>query len=224
MLCAIAALIVLKRRKTPKTVKDSETRLLFRTLIHPSLCFDEVKEKGRGSIKLCIAVTAVYYVLSVMQTLCGGFLFTYYDPESFNSIMVLVRSVGIVVLWIICNWMVCTLLGGKGKIREIAVVTCYSLIPLIIEMALRLLLTNVLLPTEGEFLGIFETVAMLYTLLILIIGMIKIHDFSFGRMLSSSFLSLLGVGIIFFLIVMIIILFQQAAGFAVTVISELLTL
>ena len=221
MLCAIAALIVLKRRKAPETVKDSETRLLFRTLIHPSLCFDEVKEKGRGSIKLCIAVTAVYYVLSVMQTLCGGFLFTYYDPESFNSIMVLVRSVGIVVLWIICNWMVCTLLGGKGKIREIAVVTCYSLIPLIIEMALRLLLTNVLLPTEGEFLGIFETVAMLYTLLILIIGMIKIHDFSMSRFIGTGILSVAGIAAVVFLAVMVGMLLQQLAGFIGTVFMEL---
>lgn len=221
MLCAIAALIVLKRRKAPETVKDSETRLLFRTLIHPSLCFDEVKEKGRGSIKLCIAVTAVYYVLSVMQTLCGGFLFTYYDSESFNSIMVLVRSVGIVVLWIICNWMVCTLLGGKGKIREIAVVTCYSLIPLIIEMALRLLLTNVLLPTEGEFLGIFETVAMLYTLLILIIGMIKIHDFSMSRFIGTGILSVAGIAAVVFLAVMVGMLLQQLAGFIGTVFMEL---
>ena len=37
LLCAIAAMIFLGKRKKRKTVKDSETRLLFRTLIHPSL-------------------------------------------------------------------------------------------------------------------------------------------------------------------------------------------
>ena len=221
LLCAIAAMIFLGKRKKRKTVKDSETRLLFRTLIHPSLSFDDVKEKGRGSIKLCVAVMAVYYVLSVMQTLCGGFLFTYYDPENFNSIMVLIRSAGIVALWIICNWMVCTLLGGKGKLREIAVVTCYSLTPMIIEMALRLVLTNVLLPTEGEFLGIFRTVAMLYTLLILVIGMIKIHDFSMSRFIGTGVLSVFGIAAVVFLAVMVGMLLQQLAGFIGTVFMEL---
>lgn len=221
LLCAIAAMIFLGKRKKRKTVKDSETRLLFRTLIHPSLSFDDVKEKGRGSIKLCVAVMAVYYVLSVMQTLCGGFLFTYYDPENFNSIMVLIRSAGIVALWIICNWMVCTLLGGKGKLREIAVVTCYSLTPMIIEMALRLVLTNLLLPTEGEFLGIFRTVAMLYTLLILVIGMIKIHDFSMSRFIGTGVLSVFGIAAVVFLAVMVGMLLQQLAGFIGTVFMEL---
>lgn len=117
--------------------------------------------------------------------------------------------------------MVCTLLGGKGKIREIAVVTCYSLIPMIIEMALRLLLTNVLLPTEGEFLGIFETVAMLYTLLILIIGMIKIHDFSMSRFIGTGILSVAGIAAVVFLAVMVGMLLQQLAGFIGTVFMEL---
>ena len=125
------------------------------------------------------------------------------------------------VLAIVLSMVVCTLLGGKGKIREIAVVTCYSLIPLIIEMALRLLLTNVLLPTEGEFLGIFETVAMLYTLLILIIGMIKIHDFSMSRFIGTGILSVAGIAAVVFLAVMVGMLLQQLAGFIGTVFMEL---
>lgn len=219
-LCAIAALIFLSKRRKTKAVKDSETRLLFKALIHPAVTFEDIKEKGRGSIKLCAVVLAVYYVLSVMQTLCGGFLFTYYDPENFNSLMVLARSVGFVALFIICNWMVCTLLGGRGKLKEIAIVTCYSLTPMIFEMILRLILTNTLLPSEGEFLGIFQTVAMLYTLLLLIIGMIKIHDFSMSRFVGTSVLSLLGVAALVFLIVMVGMLLQQLVGFIGTVFME----
>lgn len=220
ILCLTAALIFFGKRKKKKVAENGETRLMFKALIHPALTFEEVKEKGRGSIGLCLAVLAVYYVLSVMQTLCGGFLFTYYDPESFNSLMVLARSVGFVGLWIVCNWMVCTLLGGRGRLKEIAIVTCYSLIPMIFEMALRLILTNTLLPSEGEFLGIFQTVAMLYTLLLLIIGMIKIHDFSMSRFIGTSVLSILGVAALVFLTVMVGMLLQQLAGFIGTVFME----
>ena len=134
------------------------------------------------------------------------------------------RTIGIVALWIAANWFVCTLMGGKGKLRDIIIITCYSLLPLIFKNFITVILTNVLLPTEANFLSILNAVSVIYFVLLMICGLIKIHDFSFGRMLSSSFLSLLGVGIIFFLIVMIIILFQQTAGFAVTVFSELLTL
>lgn len=215
----VAALIVGKKRKIT-VIRNKDVKLMLNTLVHPALSFEEVKEKGKGSIVLCIITVTVFYVLSVLQVLCGGFLFTYYDPENFNSLMVLVRSVGFVILWIVCNWMVCTLLGGRGKLREITVVTCYSLQPLIIEMLIRLVLTNVLLPTEGEFLGILSAVATLYALLLMIIGLIKIHDFSMSRLVGTSVLSILGMAAVIFLIVMVGMLIQQLGGFIGTVFME----
>ena len=61
---------------------------------------------------------------------------------------------------------------------------------------------------------------MLYTLLLLIIGMIKIHDFSMSRFVGTSVLSLLGVAALVFLIVMVGMLLQQLVGFIGTVFME----
>ena len=221
---AIIAGLVISKRRSLNLVKSPEIRLMLGTVIHPSESFGLVKEKGMGSVGIGIISALLFYASAIILKLGGGFLFTQYDPETFNSLWVMARTIGIVVLWIAANWFVCTLMGGKGKLREIIIITCYSLLPLILKNFITVILTNVLLPTEANFLSILSAVSVIYFVLLMICGLIKIHDFSFGRMLSSSFLSLLGVGIIFFLIVMIIILFQQAAGFAVTVISELLTL
>ncbi len=220
MLCGLVAVIIIGKRRKITLIKNQELKLFFNTLIHPALSFEEVKEKGRGRIWICLITVTVYYIFSVLRVLCGGFLFTYYDPENFNSLMVLVRSVGFVVLWIVCNWMVCTLLGGRGKLREITVVTCYSLQPLIIEGILSLALTNTLLPSEGEFLGILNAVAILYALLLLVIGMIKIHDFSMSHFVGTSVLSVLGMAAVIFLIVMVGMLLQQLGGFIGTVFME----
>ena len=128
------------------------------------------------------------------------------------------------VLWIAADWMVCTLLGGNGKFREIAVVTCYSLWPIIISGFIRLVLTNVLLPGESAFLSVLNTAAILYFLILMVIGLLKIHDFSLTRLIGTSALALLGIGAIVFLIIMIVILVQQFWGFVMTVVSEILTL
>lgn len=220
LLGGLFSLVIISKCKKLTLIRNRELKLYFNTLIHPALSFEEVKDKGKGSMLLCVITVTVFYILSVLQVLCGGFLFTYYDPENFNSLMVLVRSVGFVVLWIVCNWMICTLLGGRGKLREITVVTCYSLQPLIIEKLIRLVLTNVLLPTEGEFLGILGVVATLYSLLLIIAGLIKIHDFSMGRLVGTSVLSLLGMAAVMFLIVMVGMLIQQLGGFIGTVFME----
>ena len=96
--------------------------------------------------------------------------------------------------------------------------------PLIIEKAIRLVLTNVLLPTEASFLNIFDAIAILYFLILITIGLIKIHDFSMSRLIGTSVLSLAGVAAIVFLVITIVILVQQFGGFIVTLVTEIITL
>lgn len=218
----IAYSIIRKKKGVERTVKDSETRLALRTLIHPGLAFEEIKDKRRGSLRVSLVILLLFYVSAVVQVLWGGFLFTAYDPGTFNSLWVFVQSAGLVALWVIANWLVTTLAGGKGKLKEIFIVTCYSLMPMIIERVIYIILTNFLLPTEGSFLGILSTVAMIYTGLLLTIGMIRIHDFTMSRFVGTTLLTILGMAAIVFLLILVGILLQQLGGFIMTVIIELL--
>ena len=224
LVVVLIAFLVISTRKKIKFIRNKELSLMFSVLTHPSNSFTDIKEKKQGSVLLCAISVLVFYIVTILQTLKGGFLFTVYDAASFNSLWLFVKTVGLVGLWILANWMVCTLLQGKGRFKEIAIVTCYSLLPLIIEKAIRLILTNVLLPTEASFLNILDTIAILYFLILIIIGLIKIHDFSMGRLIGTSVLSLAGVAAIVFLVITIVILVQQFGGFIVTVVTEILTL
>lgn len=220
---AVAALLIVSMRRRVTIIRSPALRLMLTTPLHPINSFADIKEKGAGSIPLCLVLLLLFYVTAVLQVLCGGFLFTHYDPAGFNSVWVLVRSVGLVVLWIISNWMICTLLQGKGKMREICIVTCYSLTPMIVERLLRLVLTNALLPNEAIFLGTLDAIALFYTLLLISIGLIRIHDFGLGRFLGTSALSIGWVAVLVFLLVLIGMLLQQLGGFLLTVFTELIS-
>lgn len=219
----IAVVIINRKKKDIDEVKTtSETKLALSALIHPGLAFEELKEKKRGSVRVALVILLLFYVSAVIQVLWGGFLFTKYDPGTFNSLWVLVQSVGLVALWVISNWLVTTLMGGKGKLKEIFIVTCYSLMPMIGARAIYIVLTNFLLPTEGSFLGILITIAMIYTGLLLVIGMMRIHDFSMGRLIGTSLLTVFGMAAIIFLMILVGILLQQLGGFVATIVTELL--
>lgn len=220
---AIAFMFITNKKKIV-LIKNKSLNLMFTTAVHPSNCFTDIKEKQLGSIPLCLLLLVLYYVVTVMKSISGGFMFSNFDPASFNSILVLIRSAGLVVLWITANWLVCTLLGGKGKLKEIIIVTCYSLQPLIVEGIIHIIMSNVLLPSEASFLNILSTIATIYFALMLIIGMLKIHDFTMGKFLWTTLLSVLGMAIIVFLIIMLIILIQQFGAFVITLITELSTI
>ena len=66
-------------------------------------------------------ILTLFYVSSVIQTLWGGFLFTNYDPGSFNSLWVFVQSFGLIILWVVANWLVTSLASGKGKLKEMRI-------------------------------------------------------------------------------------------------------
>ena len=220
----IAFSIIRKRkRKNDDEIKaTSETKLALSVMIHPGLAFAELKEKKRGSIRVASVILLLFYVSAVVQVLWGGFLFTKYDPGTFNSLWVFVQSAGLVALWVVANWLVTTLMGGKGKLKEIYVVTCYSLTPIIASRVIYIILTNLLLPTEGSFLGILTTIAMIYTGLLLVIGMLRIHDFSMGRLIGTTLLTVFGMAAIIFLMILVGILLQQLGGFVATIVMELL--
>ena len=219
----LITLAVIIRKKNITLIKSKQIRLMLNTLIHPVNTFDDIKEKKQGSVIISFVLIGLFYVTAVTRVICGGFLFTYYDPANFNSLWVLIRSAGLVVLWVLSNWMICTLMQGKGTMREICIVTSYSLTPIIIERFLSLLFTNVLLPSEALFLTGFETVAIGYTLFLLIVGLIKIHDFSMSRLIGTSLLSIVWLAVLVFLMILVGMLVQQIGGFALTVLLEIIS-
>lgn len=223
LIAVIVAVMVLRKKKKDEEIvnQKNEVQLALTTLIHPGLVFEELKEKKRGSVLVATVILALFYVTAVIQTIWGGFLFTNFDPGSFNSLWVFVQSAGLIALWVIANWLVTTLLGGKGTMKEIYIVSCYSLMPIIVQRVIYTVLTNILLDTEGSFLGILTTVALLYTGLILVIGMMRIHEFSMTRFIGTTLLTLFAMAAIVFLIILVGLLLQQLGGFVSTVFMEI---
>lgn len=222
ILGTVLALIAISMKRKNTFIKNEELRLIFSTLFHPGISFETIKDKHKGSIRISIGIFLLFYVTAVIKEIAGGFLFTGYSPENFNSIWMFIQSMGIVILWIVSNILVCQILEGNGTVREIIIVTSYSLMPIIIERILWTVLTNILLPEESTFLGVFSVISLIWSGLLLIIGMMRIHEFSFGKFVGTTALSLFGMAVIAFLMVLVGILLQQFGGFIVTVITELL--
>lgn len=224
----VIAVITVKHREKAKKegfrIKNPRLRCYSSLLIHPADTFREIKEKKNGSVVIAAVLTLIYYVTSVMTVTNGGFAFVVFDSENFNSLFVLLQTVGLVVLFTISYWCVSTLFGGLGKIADIFVVTAYSFTPMIIGNIAYTVLTNLLVPNELGFLNIFMTIMSLYTVILLIIGMMRINDFEFKQFLLVTALSIVGMVVILFLIIVVVLLLQLTVGFFKTVISELLKL
>ncbi len=217
-------ILVYSTKHKVRLVKNEKVHIATTILTHPFENFRDMKEKKLTSIPLCLVIIVLYYVFDVMETTMGGFSFVYFDPSTYNALLILAKTAGLVILWTIANWGVCTLLGGKGKMREILSVISYSLIPSLLGSVVYIICSNVLVPDEAAFLDVLLTICTLYTILLLAAGSMVVHDFGFGKFIWTTILTLLGCAIVVFLLIAVGVLLQQAGGFIATIYSEILKL
>jgi len=222
ILCiGLVVFLKIKAKTGKKLIKNQKVITMFRCLSHPFDTFERVKYKGEGTVKGSFILIAIFYCSTVLKTTAGGFLFTDYDPSDYNALLTLFQTFGFVFLWTLLNWAVCTLFGGIGKVKEIFCVVSYALLPLIIYNFLFLALSHFFVLNEAGFLTVFNIISLLYAGVIITIGSLKIHDFSFSRFIGTTLLSLFGMVVVIFILFITATLVQQFGGFIITLASEI---
>lgn len=224
LIAGVIALLVYSTKHQIRLVKNEKLHLATTMLTHPFENFREIKEKNLTSVPICLVIILLYYVFDVMTTTMGGFAFTYFDPSSYNALLILAKTAGLVILWTVTNWAVCTLFSGKGKIKEIFTVISYSLIPSLVGSLIYIVCTNILVPDEAAFLSVLMVICTAYTVIMLMAGSIIVHDYSLLKFIGTTLLTLLGCAIVVFLLIAVGILLQQTGGFFATVYSEIVKL
>ena len=129
----------------------SKARYLFYLLVHPVTAFEEMKFNKKGSVKYATLLLALFYVCSVVSQVGTGYLFKDKNLEDVNIFGILAGTVGLVIVWCVANWMLCTLLDGKGRFSEIWVATCYSLLPYVLFSIPMTVLSHFLTNNEAMF-------------------------------------------------------------------------
>lgn len=224
ILAALIALLVYSTKRKMRLVKNEKAHIATTLLTHPFENFRDMKEKGLTSIPICLVIVVLYYVFDVMETTMGGFAFTYFDPSSYNALLILAKTAGLVILWTVTNWAVCTLFSGKGKINEIFSVICYSLIPSLLGSIIYIVCSNVLVPDEAAFLSVLTVICTGYTVILLAAGSMIVHDYGLLKFIGTTLLTLLGCAIVIFLLIAVAVLLQQLGGFVGTIYTEILKL
>ncbi len=218
----IVALLIIKKKKAIVLIKNDELKLALSAIVHPFNAFGELKEKKKGKVLYAVIFLVLFYLSSIVKNDFSGFLFVDQGSVAFNSLVVLLRTVGAVLLWTVSNWMVAALFGGLGKVKEIFIVISYSLLPMTVVNFAYTVLSRVLTEQEASFLSLLVLLSQAYFVIVLAIGTMKIHDFSFSKFVGTSLLSIIGLLLIIFIGAMIIILAQQFVSFFSTLLYEII--
>ena len=222
ILVALGVAIYLKKKNNIVLIKSEKVKVAMGVLTSPVESFTTIKQKNMGSVIIATVLMVLCYISTVAKSEWSGFQFIGNNVGNFNSVLTLLKTIGAVLLFTVANWGVATLMQGRGTLKEIYIVTCYSLIPLIISNFAYAIITNYVSLSEAAFVDIMATALLIYTVIMFIFGLMAIHDVSFGKFLGITVLSLFGILIVIFVGVIVFLLAQQLYSFIMTIVNELI--
>ena len=225
ILTAIIAITVVavlyKKRKNKKFISNVNVKNMLSSLIRPFVFANDLKYKHQYSLLFGVIILVLYYITYVSKTLFGGFLHTSFNTDTFNSFLLLLGSVGIVLLWVLCNWAMCVAVSGKSNIKETFAVACCAIIPQVIFNILYIVLSNVLVIEETGVLTLLMVISYILSFIILSIGTMIINEFDFFKFIATGIATLIAMAVVIFMCFMLFILFQQVVSFVTTVFNEI---
>lgn len=219
---ALVYFIIYSTKHQVVLIRNEKVKLIFADMVHPFDSFNAIKYKKMGSVPLACLLTLLFFVSSVLASTESDFRFTTFDASTYNSLMELVQTMGLVLLWTIANWGASTLMQGNGKLKEVFIVTAYATVPIIIYNFISTPLSHFV--ATATPLTTIHTIAIAFTAILLCVGLMIIHDYTFPKLLFSAFVTVLLMILVVFVIFMVGVLIMQFAGFFWEIFMELLTL
>ena len=201
-----------------------KTRILvpLRFFAHPIDLFNDIKYEKRGSLGVANLLLALYFLEEIINYFAVAYLFSNNEAQSFSVWPILLRTVVLVLLCCITNWAMSTLQDGKGTFKEIYLATCYALTPLVLFSVPLNLITNMMTLSESMFYSAISSALTLWSLILVFLGTMVVHQFTVRKTIGSVLLSLGMIVIIAFLVLLGFSISQQMTTFVETIITELL--
>lgn len=224
---AVGLFIFFKFRKKKKIGYDYEVpdgffRRLLLSLAHPMRDMMAFVNNTKGSALIAPFVAALWFFEKVFTYQMRGFIFNTNDPAKMDIRLLFIGSVGLFVLFILSNWLICTMFSLSGKLTQIATVTSLAILPYIIANIFNSILSNFLTEEEGMFLTIISVLAIAWGVIIMFVGLTKIHEANIFLTFILVAATLLGIFVIVFLVLVFFSLWQQFIDFCTAVIKEII--
>ena len=191
------------------------------TIFHPFNGFDGLKWARKGSVIFGFAVLLAFFLVNVFDQVLTGFIFNTYNPDLISLPSIFLISMGGFAICFIANWAVSSLMFTEGELHKIFLVLCYTLVPYMICELAYILATNFANAELEAFLTAIRFIGFLWSGAILLVGMLYVHQLSFGKVLINLVLTVIGILAILFLILLGYSLVQQIYTFLYTIYNEL---
>ena len=205
-----------------KLVSKDKLKYWGYSLVHPFDGFFEIRFRNHGSMLIATLLLIAYAVLNCLKFQYTGFPMNMNNIDEMDALSIFISTISVVVLGTVSNWTITTLFNGKGKLKDIYIVICYSLTVLIIGDAIVTFASNFVTTEEIMILTSVQMLCYAYFVFLLIAGLGTVHEYSFAGNLASMVMTVVAAAVILFIGVLLFTMLERMFSFVTSVAEELM--
>lgn len=202
--------------------KKEKWQQLFYTVTHPSDGFYWIRHGEKGSVAIAILMVLLFSLSFTCNRLLAGFVVNDVNARSVNLLAEMSAVLLLYLLLCVGNWSVTCLMDGEGRLKDIATAIGYSLLPMTVCYVLAIIVSQFVAENEEAFYTIIIFIGTAYTLIMMLIGIMQMHNYTLGKTLLTLLLTLVAVFIIIFLVMLAVNFIGQVFSFGKSVYTELI--
>ena len=194
----------------------------FHTVSHPADGYYWIRHQEKGSLGIAFLMVLLYGIVFSMNRISSSFIVNDIEPRTVN---LPAELAGVILLYLILcvgNWSVTCLMDGEGRFKDILIAAGYALFPMMAATAAATAVSHLVAENEEAFYTLLIGLGTAYTVIMLVIGIMQVHNYTFGKTLITLFLTVAAMLIIIFLGLLVINFITQVYSFFRGIYMELI--
>ena len=201
--------------------KEKWSYLLY-TISHPMDGYYWIRHRNYGSVPLAILLVFIFSCTFTANRLLASFVVNDLDPRGIDALYELMGVLSFYLLICVSNWSVTCLMNGEGRLKDIAIAVGYATAPMSVTMILATVVSQAIADEEQAFYGIILGVGIAYGVIMMLIGIMQVHNYTIGKTLLTLFITIIAALILVFLLLLLSNLLGLVYNFFHSIYTELI--
>ena len=208
----------LEKAGSRKRVK--EFRYLKRVLKNPADAFYGIKHEGKVSVLTATLVYLLIFLIYTVNKYCCGFLFKTVADGYYDLVQDMVLVPGAMLLFVICNNMVCAIRNGEATFRQNYCCFAYCFMPYLFLKPAVFVLSHVLTYNEAFLISMLNFVMAAGSIILITVMIREIQCYTYKETFVSIFLTLFTMLVVVAAGIIVFALIRQVLDFLVAIFKE----
>lgn len=205
-----------------KYFSKEKWKYMLYTVTHPMDGYYWIRHQERGSVPIAVLMVVLFSVSFSANRLLSSFVVNDVDPRGVDSFYELCGVLAAYLLLCVSNWSITCLMNGEGRMKDIAIAVGYGTVPITAMMFLGTLVSQFVADDEQAFYVMILAVGIAYGLIMVLVGIMQVHNYTLGKTLVTLFLTLVAMFIIIFLLLLLSNLLGMVVSFFRSIYTEII--